>query len=276
MAQCTNRKELLRCSNIALNEIQTYPFNEKGLLIMKHKKVSQLLAASLSFLMIAMLCVSSVAMEPSMRIGSVTVHSSLFAKMASESPEKDLITQSNIVKATDEMIQFEEKTVLDVQHLDDGSSLTSYRKDVATILPSEFPTSISPCADGSINQDSWDSSNTVRAYTTIYYDIVKDSGDRSYYKLTKVTGKYYCNNSATKITSQTLRIGQTGWTSNGYREQTKDFDIPASQKDWTKYPDSSWAGVLVDATNRVGCYYVVNIAAKTGKTWYVEISNNIR
>ena len=113
MAQCTNRKELLRCSNIALNEIQTYPFNEKGLLIMKHKKVSQLLAASLSFLMIAMLCVSSVAMEPSMRIGSVTVHSSLFAKMASESPEKDLITQSNIVKATDEMIQFEEKTVLD-------------------------------------------------------------------------------------------------------------------------------------------------------------------
>lgn len=143
MAQCTNRKELLRCSNIALNEIQTYPFNEKGLLIMKHKKVSQLLAASLSFLMIAMLCVSSVAMEPSMRIGSVTVHSSLFAKMASESPEKDLITQSNIVKATDEMIQFEEKTVL-------------------------------------------------------------------------------------------------------------------------------------DATNRVGCYYVVNIAAKTGKTWYVEISNNIR
>ena len=114
--------------------------------------------------MIAMLCVSSVAMEPSMRIGSVTVHSSLFAKMASESPEKDLITQSNIVKATDEMIQFEEKTVLDVQHLDDGSSLTSYRKDVATILPSEFPTSISPCADGSINQDSWDSSNTVRAY----------------------------------------------------------------------------------------------------------------
>ena len=66
------------------------------------------------------------------------------------------------------------------------------------------------------------------------------------------------------------------WTSNGYREQTKDFDFPASQKDWTKYPDSSWAGVLVDATNRVGCYYVVNIAAKTGKTWYVEISNNIR
>ena len=66
------------------------------------------------------------------------------------------------------------------------------------------------------------------------------------------------------------------WTSNGYRDQTKDFDIPASQKDWTKYPDSSWAGVLVDATNRVGCYYVVNIAAKTGKTWYVEISNNIR
>lgn len=50
----------------------------------------------------------------------------------------------------------------------------------------------------------------------------------------------------------------------------------ASQKNWTKYPDSSWAGVLVDATNRVGCYYVVNIAAKTGKTWYVEISNNIR
>ena len=49
-----------------------------------------------------------------------------------------------------------------------------------------------------------------------------------------------------------------------------------SQKEWTKYPDSSWAGVLVDATNRVGCYYVVNIAAKTGKTWYVEISNNIR
>ena len=49
-----------------------------------------------------------------MRIGSVTVHSSLFAKMASESPEKDLITQSNIVKATDEMIQFEEKTVLDI------------------------------------------------------------------------------------------------------------------------------------------------------------------
>ena len=42
-------------------------------------------------------------------------------------------------------------------------------------------------------------------YTTIYYDIVKDSGDRSYYKLTKVTGKYYCNNSATKITSQTTK-----------------------------------------------------------------------
>lgn len=33
MAQCTNRKELLQCSNIALNEIQTYQFNKKGLLI---------------------------------------------------------------------------------------------------------------------------------------------------------------------------------------------------------------------------------------------------
>lgn len=35
MAQCTNRKELLRCSNVALNEIQTYPFNEKGLFMCK-------------------------------------------------------------------------------------------------------------------------------------------------------------------------------------------------------------------------------------------------
>ena len=67
------------------------------------------------------------------------------------------------------------------------------------------------------------------------------------------------------------------WTSNGYRDQTKDFDIPASQKDWTKYPDSSWAGVLVDATNRVGCYYVVNIAAKTerlGMLKFQIISDN--
>ena len=52
--------------------------------------------------------------------------------------------------------------------------------------------------------------------------------------------------------------------------------IERSYSDAAIYPDSSWAGVLVDATNRVGCYYVVNIAAKTGKTWYVEISNNIR
>ena len=105
---------------------------------MKHKKVSQLLAASLSFLMIAMLCVSSVAMEPSMRIGSVTVHSSLFAKMASESPEKDLITQSNIVKATDEMIQFEEKTVLDCCLL-----ITSLSHDCPCALVS-MRTSVSP------------------------------------------------------------------------------------------------------------------------------------
>ena len=59
-------------------------------------------------------------------------------------------------------------------------------------------------------------------------------------------------------------------------DQWKRYEIFQDTLGGRPYPDSSWAGVLVDATNHVGCYYVVNIAAKTGKTWYVKISNNIR
>lgn len=46
MAQCTNRKELLRCSNIALNEIQTYPFNEKGFFMLPFFNQKELVVCS--------------------------------------------------------------------------------------------------------------------------------------------------------------------------------------------------------------------------------------
>ena len=61
------------------------------------------------------------------------------------------------------------------------------------------------------------------------------------------------------------------------RKKQHNVQIERNYSNAAIYPDSSWAGVLVDATNRVGCYYVVNIAAKTGKSWwFAQINLNTK
>ncbi|MDE7433050.1 MAG: hypothetical protein K2N34_14210 [Lachnospiraceae bacterium] len=134
---------------------------------------------------------------------------------------------------------------------------------------------------GSKKLTNSDEAGCVSAYSIINWNDKKENA-REYVYLTSVSGGYSAEGSGSYISSgvsvsaQSLRVGQTGFTAEGYKTQYKDFTISTSSRSYS-YSSSNWSGFLpVESTSEksiMGSYYVITLKRGTS-TWNCEISNN--
>lgn len=126
-----------------------------------------------------------------------------------------------------------------------------------------------------------DEAGCVSAYSIINWSDKKENA-REYVYLTSVSGGYSAEgngsyiSSGVSVSAQDLRVGQTGFTTDGYRTQNKDFVISTSSRSYS-YSSSNWSGFLpVESSSEksiMGSYYVITLKRGTS-TWTCEISNN--
>lgn len=81
--------------------------------------------------------------------------------------------------------------------------------------------------DGSQYKSKYDGSQSVKAYSTIYWDEVNYSGDPiTYIDLISVDGGWTTSNSVS-VQNRKVRLGQAGFTyTNGYKSYTSMIIIP--------------------------------------------------
>jgi hypothetical protein len=129
---------------------------------------------------------------------------------------------------------------------------------------------------GSTSDEDWDSSYSVKAYSTYYWDKYKSTNGDGFKKLTKVTGGWTISDNKVSITSREVRYGASGGalrddgTHGGSVIQDSGPLYPSSNsfsydapKNWK--PVSDWAstiGVNTKATLKLGT-----------ETWTLKLDN---
>lgn len=126
-----------------------------------------------------------------------------------------------------------------------------------------------------------DAAGCVSAYSIINWTD-KTENAREYVYLTSVSGGYSAEGSGSYISSgvsvsaHKVTVGQSGFTTNGYKSQNKTFDIGTSARSFS-YGSSNWSGFLPvessSGSSNMGAYYVITLKRGTS-TWACEISNN--
>lgn len=190
--------------------------------------------------------------------------------IAAEAPDAEMIDTKYLSQAKENYVVFEKDTIVSAKAMLNGSNCVQHKKDFAVVVAASDFTNV---GSSSSSRNETDSSNSIRIYTTIYYDVLENDG-REFDDLTKVTGYYnWTTSNGTTISKQNVRLGQTGWSIGSYVNQYKDYGI--SSNNWTQYPVSSWEPVLAGSNEYVGATYTVTLRGSDGQTWTVELSNNI-
>lgn len=153
-------------------------------------------------------------------------------------------------------------------------------QDVVWLLPKEEYSSSDLLADiesftysrgsGHKYEEEYDSSLSVKAYTTIYYTTSTQNSD-TYYSVTSVQGGVVILDSWATVTNQKLTIGQVGFRALG---QIAHYTL--TQLSWSCSPPSTWMTVTDgDGMSTVGCFYEITIQRPNGYTWNLELLNNV-
>lgn len=209
--------------------------------------------------------------EGNPKMATVLSNKHFMEELASEAPSSDLIDSANITRVEDNLIQFENNTLV-ASTVQGDVVIAKYQKKYAAILSVEDYT---PSGSGSISRDTVDTSRTVHVYTTVDYSLVTDSV-LEYAAVDKVTGYYTASGlNGTTLIKQELRIGQTGWTIGRFATQNEDYSIPVATTSWTKYPPSGWDPVCTTETNAIGATYTITMQRPSGSTWTVELENRL-
>lgn len=133
---------------------------------------------------------------------------------------------------------------------------------------------------GSKELTNTDIAGTVSAYSIINWSDKKENM-REYVYLTSVSGGYSAEGSGSYISSgitvssHTVKVGQSGFTADGYKSQYKDYDIGSSVRSYS-YNVSGLGFLPVESTSGksdMGTYYVITLK-RGNSTWNCEISNN--
>lgn len=120
-------------------------------------------------------------------------------------------------------------------------------------------------ATGSTNRTEWDSTSSVKAYTTIYY---KSSGNPAYYLLTSVTGGYTIGDPQVKVKSQKVVMGCSDYVT--VQSLTKTPTLSS----WS-YATSFKTSVLYSQMLLGSNYYLTLQQVSGGSTWTLQITNNL-
>lgn len=131
---------------------------------------------------------------------------------------------------------------------------------------------------GELSDDGWDSTLSVKAYSTIRWSTEYDSNGVEHITMAGKTISGGWNLlSGFSIKSKTVTIGQTGVSSwGGYLQQTAPYSISDSDFTFSKTAPSTWKPVLADDTSTVGCTQTCRIYRGTSTSYWTFIFSNNR
>jgi len=141
--------------------------------------------------------------------------------------------------------------------------------DISDLYNGNFQT------NDSSNKSKYDSSISVRAYSTVYYTTSSIDGE-DYTDLTKVSGGWTILDSTVSLSNRKVNFGATGWAKSGvgYVQQTS-YNNPTSNSFSYSAP-SSWAPISVVSTGRIfGVTTWVTLKRGTNSVWELQLVNNI-
>lgn len=126
---------------------------------------------------------------------------------------------------------------------------------------------------GSQYEYLWDTSITVKAYSTVYYSYVTIGG-KKYCKMLRTSGGYTNSGNGVYVTSQKVTLAQIGSADTGGGQQASTtYTIGNKTTSWTRYPLASWRPV---STHASPCKIVASTAislSRGGSSWSFTLRN---
>ncbi|GLB62104.1 hypothetical protein [Cytobacillus sp. NCCP-133] len=124
--------------------------------------------------------------------------------------------------------------------------------------------------------EKWDSSISVKAYSTNYYNRSSADGANSCIDLSSVTGGWTRSDSSVSIGTKTVNYGQTGTRC--------DYIGSVTQKSGNKYPSSnsysyavlsSWVPVTIEPTSTVVGQSSTAELTRNSSKWTLSLTNHV-
>lgn len=126
-------------------------------------------------------------------------------------------------------------------------------------------------AGGSTYKYDYDSTVSVKAYSTIYYST-KVSGGLTYYCLTSASGGYTILDSSVAVTSQSVHCVETGLNTSSFTIDKHSYANPSSNS-WSTSTGFSDYIYLTDY-GLFGAKYTLNLKRTSGSsTWSFTLNN---
>ena len=132
---------------------------------------------------------------------------------------------------------------------------------------------------GSKFESGYDSSGSITATLTIYYDRSTDARGDPTIKLTSISGEYTISDHSVSVKSQWVAFGCSGCIINnaGLVSQSNDgYTLSASASSWSVSTPSTWkyiSTLFQDSTGPiVNAFYTLNLQ-RTTSTWSYTLKN---
>lgn len=172
-------------------------------------------------------------------------------------------------EATAQLINTGSSTKLDLEVYSTTQLLKEVKKDDGTV--------VSTCAItvfATLPNDKWDVAGGLRAYSTVYYDIVKDQYQMQFYDLYKVTGGWDRYDSTYSLSGREVSVGLVGGGMGGGVTTNQVMYKYPSSNSFTYYTPSSWIPANPLNIGGAGCISYIKID-RFGEKWDLTLNNNL-
>lgn len=160
-----------------------------------------------------------------------------------------------------------------ISYVVQDEKLQSQDANAATIHALTTVSAIVPLAEGgSAEKYTYDSTVSIKGYTTIYYNT-KVTNNITYYLLTKVTGGYTVLDSSVQIVSQNVHYGEAGVTPADGNYQ-KYYDYTPTYSSWSI--TTPFTTYVYTPGGGIGATYTINLKRSSGTSrWTYALNNTI-
>ena len=195
---------------------------------------------------------------------------------------KELINNDNIISVYGNILSFAEETLIHTNNKSLIQKEEIIRKDTLSLVMNSKESAerlANSLQDGSVYEEGWDSSITVKLYSTIYYGRRKGIQNATFTYIKSMNGGYTISGSnGTTISSHYIRYSQTGMSekTGSLVTQTKETGkYAASKKTWSITPPSTWVAVHTGTGGDIGCTYFMTLKRPNGYTYQAMLVNHV-
>ncbi|MDE6908801.1 MAG: hypothetical protein K2P21_11725 [Lachnospiraceae bacterium] len=156
---------------------------------------------------------------------------------------KELINNDNIISVNGNILSFAEETLIHTNNKSLIQKEEIIRKDTLSLVMNSEESAkrlANSLQDGSVYEEGWDSSITVKLYSTIYYGRRKGIQNATFTYIKSMNGGYTISGSnGTTISSHYVRYSQTGMSEKNRfpcNPNKRNREICGKQEDMVNYP----------------------------------------